>query len=215
MAAPTESFAATVYAGLRPLAQQDSANGWALANFITALGKMFQLVDDYGRDELVNGVWADGWSQLLDINRVPDAALPWLAQFVGATLNPSLSIADQKLQIQNVNSWQRGSVASIVAAAQSFLTDTKTVIVRERDAAASASNPAYGLTIITKTAETPDSAKVLAALLAQKPAGIVLNYQVLAGQDYLTLYNAGATTYQTVFTTYTTYQGVLNAVPGT
>jgi hypothetical protein len=38
--------------------------------------------------------------------------------------------------------------------------------------------------VITLAAETPDAARVEAAILAQKPAGIVLSYSAIAGQTY-------------------------------
>lgn len=215
MAAPAKSFAAAVYSALTPLTKDDPQNQWALSNYVSALGEMFQIVDDYGRDQLVNGKWADGWSQMVDINRVPTAALPWLGQFVGVKVDTRLSDADQRAQVRSVGGWSRGTVSAMRSAPTPYLTGTKTVILRERDPAACAAQPAYGLTVITKTSETSNSAAVLAALLAQKPAGIVLNYTVLAGNDYTLVYNGGATTYANIFSTYATYQGLLNGVPGT
>jgi hypothetical protein len=53
-----------------------------------------------------------------------------------------------------------------------------------------------------------------AALLAQKPAGIVLRYVIAQGQDYQSLYLNNAS-YQVVFTNYATYQGVVQSAPGT
>lgn len=174
--------------------------------------KMVQEVEDYASDGINGEV---GWSAIVDLNRVPDKGLDWLAQFVGVTLNAGLTAAQKRQQIHAVGGWGRGSLASIAGAPVPYLTGTKTVIIRERDPAACAAQPAYGLTVITKTSETPNSAVVLAALIAQKPAGIVLNYVVLAGNDYTLVYNGGATTYANVFSTYTTYQGLLNGVPGT
>ena len=56
----------------------------------------------------------------------------------------------------------------------------------------------------------PDS--VLAAIMRQKPAGILLDYDSVLGQDYQQLYE-NHTDYQDVFTTYTDYQEVVLAQP--
>lgn len=51
------------------------------------------------------------------------------------------------------------------------------------------------------------------AILPQKPAGIILRYEVLEGQDFQDVYNDG--TFQDVYNTYQTFEGVLDNVPGT
>ena len=57
---------------------------------------------------------------------------------------------------------------------------------------------------MTLTSETPDPAAVLAALLAQKPAGIVLTYRQVAGWDYQQMTAEGGT-YADQSADYTTY----------
>jgi hypothetical protein len=175
---------------------------------------MFQIVEDYSRDQIINGKIAPGWSQLLDLDRAPAEALGWMGQFVGVPLLQGLSDAAQRARIRAVGGWNRGTPASIIAAAQQYLTGAKTVILRERDPVASPVEPAYGLTVITYTSQTPNSAQVLAALQAQKPAGLLLNYQVKTGQDYQSLY-VNHPTYSNVYGSYLTYQGVVVDQPGT
>jgi hypothetical protein len=171
---------------------------------------MFQIVEDYGRDQIINGVDEPGWSQVVDITRAPTEALPWLAQFVGVTVPVGTSDAVARNLIQNVGGFSRGTAASILAAAQAYLTGTKSVTFTEREAG----NP-YLLGITVKTAEAPDVSKVLAAITAQKPAGIILDFSVTGtGQTYGAVYNAGATTYSTVFTTYANYQNLLLGITG-
>lgn len=215
MPAPVlESFAQRLYDGVEPLAFDDANQGYALALYLGALGTMFQIVEDYARDQVLGSVVAPGWSQLVDIDRCPTEALPWLAQFVGVITRAGLSDAAQRDRIRSTSGWTRGTVGAIVGAAQQYLAGSKTVILRERDPAACAAQPAYGLTVITYTAETPSSANVLAALLEQKPAGIVLNYQVLTGEDYQSLLT-NHPLYSNVFADFATYQGVATATPGT
>jgi hypothetical protein len=208
------SFAQDLYDRLAPLAQDDADNGYALALYCAAIGQMFQEVEDYARDTTVDDKDAPGWSGIVDINRAPSKGLAWLAQFVGVTLQVGLDDASQRTRILETDGWNRGTLGGISGAAHQYLTGAKNVIIRERDAVASPALPAYGLTVITYTSQTPDSSKVLAALLAQKPAGIILRYVVLTGQDYEALFT-GHATYQNVFTTYATYQGIVTDQPGT
>ena len=65
----------------------------------------------------------------------------------------------------------------------------------------------YALTVITRTAETPSTAAVLAALLAQKPAGIILTYAATTGFTYLEL-RADQATYTSTRSYYTNYQNL-------
>jgi len=203
-----ESFSADIYARMGPLTYDEANQQYALANFLGAIGEMFQLLDDYGRDQMVGNLLAPGWSQVMDINRAPAEVLPWLGQFVGVSVDDSLSEALQRQQIRSVAGWNRGTLNAMIAAAQLYLVGTKSLIVRERDASACPSQPAYGITFISKTAETPNPTLVLNALMAQKPAGLVLVYEYLAGQDYQKLYTDEAS-YQATFTTYPTYNDVL------
>src|SRR5215467_11358862 len=79
-----DTFAERLYDMLAPLAQQDPHNAWALLIYINAIGLMFQEVEDLVRDSPEG----PGWSELLDLNRAPTQALPWLAQLVGVRLLP-------------------------------------------------------------------------------------------------------------------------------
>lgn len=124
-----------------------------LQTYVGGIGDvMFQEVEDLASD---GPLGQPGWSSLLDLNRVPDKALPWLAQFIGVSIPGGLTPADQRIRIQNTDGWKRGTPAAIAGAPLPYLTGTKTVILRERDPAASPNDPAYGLTVITRTSETP------------------------------------------------------------
>jgi len=209
-----DSFGQEVYDRLLTLTRDDEIHGWSLALYVNAIGKMFQIVEDYSRDQIVGGQDLPGWSQLLDVDRAPTAALGWLAQFVGVELEPNLDDATQRARIRETAGWKRGSLGAISGAAHQYLIAPKNVIIRERDPVACPTHPAYGLTVITYTSQTPDSAKVLAALLAQKPAGIILRYITADGQDYQALIDDHPL-YSGVFSTYTTYEGVATDTPGT
>lgn len=114
-----ESAAADLYDRMTPMADLDASLGWPLANYCAGIGTMLQVVDDYARDQIVNGKTAPGWSQLLDPNRCPVEALPYLGMMVGVVVNTALSEADQRAQIKSEQGWQRGTLNAIIAAAAS------------------------------------------------------------------------------------------------
>ncbi len=164
-----------MYDRLAPLAREDAKNGWSLKIFLGALGTSLDgpldIVSDNVDDE-------PGWSSILDLTRCPEEGLPWLGQMAGVKVNPTLSDTIKRAQIAGLGSWARGSIPSLVAAAQIYLTGTKTVFLREQFP------DAYAFTVITFASETPDEAAVLAALQAQKPAGLIMTYVVAEAGSY-------------------------------
>jgi hypothetical protein len=126
------SFAALLYDALAPLATLDGQADWHLAHYCGALGAMFQPVADVARDT------ADGpgWSAVLDLDRCPDAWLPWLAQFVGVTVLAGSTPDAMRDRIGRTDGFKRGTPEAIRAAAQATLTGNQTVTFRERDSSA-------------------------------------------------------------------------------
>lgn len=182
-----ESFAYTLYEGMEPVAWLDATVGWSLAFFCGALGTMFQEVQDLARDS-PDG---PGWSAVMDLDRCPDGWLPWLAQFVGVTVVPGSTPEEMRARIQSTDGFRRGTPAALEGAAQATLTGNRIVYFRERDP--NGVDPPYTLEVVTQTGETPDPDATLAALIAQKPAGIVLNYRLVQGQDWQELAQSGRT----------------------
>lgn len=203
-----EAFAARLYAMLAPLAQQDADTAWSLLILINAIGSMYELVEDWVRDT-PDG---PGWSLLLDLDRCPDEALPWLAQFAGVRLLPGSSTDDQRARIASTDGFRRGTRAALIGAAAATLTGAQSVVFRERDSTAAAPDYAYFLTVKTYTSQTPNPTATQQALLAQKPAGIVLTYTTAPGQDYQTLRTNHAT-YAAVGTAYPSYQAARDDTP--
>lgn len=190
-----ESFAATLYASVEPVAWQDASNGWALAHYCATLGHLFQAVEDLARDTPEG----PGWSMIVDLDRCPTDWLPWLAQFVGVTIPTGLTDAEMRAWIAGTDGFSRGTPDAIRAAAAATLTSSKTVVVRERNGSP------YRLQVVTYSAETPDAALTLRAITAQKPAGIVLSYLVQQGADYQSIKTHYAT-YTTLRSAYPTYR---------
>jgi hypothetical protein len=200
------------YDALEPIATPDESLGWPLLAYVSGLALPSEEVADLAETGDNGEV---GWSVLLDIDRVPDKAIGWLAQFIGVRLNPDLDTATQRTRVRETDGWNRGTLGAFAGAAHQYLTGAQHVIIRERFNPADPDvDHAYHIQVITYTAETPDSAKVLAALLEQKPAGIILHYEVFDGQDFETLFLDNPD-FQGVYTTYATFQGVFTATPGT
>lgn len=167
-----------------PLAPDDELYDYAHALLCGALGKALEQVGEVFDPP---GDVPPG-APLLDVDLCPDWALPWLAQIVGVSV-PSGATADQaRALIRDVAGWQRGTPAALRAATQAFLTGSKTVVFRERDG-----GDPYALEVVTLTSETPDPARTLAALLAQKPGGLVLRYRQVDVWDYQSMTDAGGT----------------------
>lgn len=202
-------FAQDVLDALAPMLYAEATTGNALADYVTGVSQPFELVEEWASDTDTD----IGWSLLLDIDRAPVEALPWLAQIVGLKLNTALSVADQRQQIHNTPNWKRGSPGAMKAAPAPFLTGTKTVILRERYDGSGNDAP-YDIEVITYTAETPNSAAVLAAVTKQKATGLILTYVTIAGQDYQTVKD-NYVTYQALKDAYVTYQGVKANLVGT
>lgn len=170
MSRPTDAGAIgeAIYAQLEPLAYDDENQGWALLILCGAIGRMLQPVDDLVSD----GEDFPGWSVLLDVARCPYAYLPYLAQFVGARIPVGTPEEEARNLVRTPSGFRRGTKESLIAAAQKNLTGNKTVKVVER------TSSAYALTVITRTAETPNPAITLQDILSQKPAGLVLTHIV-------------------------------------
>lgn len=187
----------------QPLAPDDASYGYAHAHLCEALGVMLKQVGEVFDPEGD----VPPLAPILDVELCPDWALPWLAQLVGVVLPPGVPADDARTLIADVAGFERGTPASLEAAAGLFLTGSKTVYFRERDP--TGADPPYTLEVVTLTSETPDPAAVLRALLAQKPGGIVLNYRNVAGWDYQAMTTEGGK-YSALATRFTSYRRMSN-----
>jgi hypothetical protein len=187
----------------QPLAPDDESYGYAHATLCEAIGRMLeQVAQVFDPDGDVPPL-----APILALELCPDWALPWLAQWVGIRIPSGMSATDARALIGDVSGFARGTPASLRAAVQTTLTDSKTVWFRERDGSP------YRLEVVTLTSETPDAAKSLAALLTQKPGGIVLSYRTVVGWDYQQMTTTGGT-YAVLKTTYSSYRKLSEHTPG-
>lgn len=200
------TLAEEVYERLEPVTHEEEQLDWPLLALLGALLDRAQEVADLAR-ESDDG---PGWSSIVDPDRAPAAWLPWLAQLVGVEIPPTgtpeasgLDEAAQRLRIKETDGQNRGTVAAIKGAARQYLTGDRTAYLTERHGSA------YALAVATLEAETPSPLLVEAALLEQKPAGLVLVYDVIpAGGDYDAL-SSTHTDYADVTATYVDYHEIL------
>jgi hypothetical protein len=216
---------------LGPWTDADPQTGFTLLRWCDAVGAELQVVDDLIRDEPSS----PGWSKILDPARAPRFALPWLGQLVGVQVDPTMPDAAQRSQITTEAGFARGTPAALVAIAQRYLTGAKTVTLTERDG-----NP-YTLSIALYTQQLGSSTyvqsqttyatyaaaaagqatyavaqgpigEVVVALRAAKPAGLVLNINVLSGLSYAQM-TAAQPTYTAESAAYPTYSVATQAAP--
>jgi Phage tail protein (Tail_P2_I) len=205
-----DTFADRLYGMMRPLAGADGQTGYSLLILCNAIGIDYQLVEDWVRDV---DPQTPGWSLLLDVNRCPPEALPWLAQFVGVRLLPGDPDDADRVRIASTAGFRRGTVAALTAAAAATLTGNKSVFLTERDHdPADTPDYAYYLSVVTYAGQTPDPGMTERALLAQKPGGIVLTYTVVDGQIYDQVRTRFAT-YADLRAGYPDYQAVWTDTP--
>jgi len=189
-----------------PLAPDDAEHGDAHAHLSGALAAALERTAEiYDPEEGLPG------SPLVDVDRCPDWALPWLAALVGVTLPTGIDAATMREGIRSVAGWKRGTPAALRAAAGLHLTGDKTVYFRERDP--TGGDPPYCVEVVTLTSETPDPAAVEAALRRQKPAGLVLTYRVVAGYDWQQV-DADYASWSALDAAYSSWRRLVNKEPG-
>lgn len=164
------------YADVESLAYADPENGYPVAVLVGALCAPIQPVADIAEDT-ADG--PPGMSALLDVERCPDRALPWLAQFPGVHAIPGEDPVVLRDRVRSAEGLRRGTDTALIAAVQRTLTGAKTVRLIGQQG-----TDGWGLTLITRTAETPDPAATLKVALAAKDAGLILTHVVAAGQTW-------------------------------
>jgi hypothetical protein len=170
---PMTRLASEVYAALEPYAELDATYNYALRTLVEAVTKTFTDVDELVRTSVAGD---PAWSAAFDATRVPTEGLAWLGQLVGTPLLRGDPIATSRLRVAGAEGGiRRGSLTTMIAVAKRLLTGNKTVVVSER------TTDAWHFSIRTRTTETPSSAAVLAALQAQKPAGLIMDYATFTG----------------------------------
>lgn len=168
------STTAELYEAVKQMAEYeegDEVNGWVLLHLLASVGEQLHELNEVIRDTDAG----PGWSQVMTPDTTPAAFIDWLGQFGGVRPLLGLDEASARIRIGETSGFKRGSVGAIEGAARQFLTGTRRVEIVERDGSP------WRYRVRTYLNETPDPAAVLAALMAQKPAGDILIYEVQEG----------------------------------
>jgi hypothetical protein len=165
------------YAKTQPVAFGDPRNGWAWARYCAALSILLDPVSTMVRDDDQGN---PGWTALASPNRCPSPWLRVLAQWAGIRRWDAIDDVDLRNLIgpRSPGLW-RGTRAAMAAAVRRFLPPDGTIYLEER-----AGGDAYAFRVFTYDFDEHDPALVEAALLAAKPAGLTLIYEVRSGQTY-------------------------------
>jgi hypothetical protein len=177
---PTGSgFADRVLAALGPAFR--TAAGPLLPDLLTALTAQLGAVDEL----LTVG---DGDLAAAPLTDLATSPFPrWLGQLAGLRVPAGLDVAAARAHVTGRGVSRRGTPAAMRAAAAATLTGGRRVTLVERNGSP------WQLLVLTYARETPDPAAVLAAVLQEKPVGIVLTHAVLLGQTFGQLTATGQT----------------------
>jgi Phage tail protein (Tail_P2_I) len=119
-----DPVAEELWEAVEPLAWDDERLGWPLRHYLAAVADPFEEVATYVRD---TDAGEPGWSVALDVDRAPEAALPWLAQLVGAELPLGLTEAQKRDAIRTPVGFKRGTPAALKAAVRRWLVPTNLI----------------------------------------------------------------------------------------
>lgn len=151
-----------------------------LASFLgyattAAMGPALRLADIADPDTSVTGT-----AEVANPDAAPRPWLLWLAWLLGLDIS-TVPDSEKRVAVSQASSLRRrGSKRSIIRAAQRTLTGSKSCRVYWN---LSTTDP-YVITIVTLTAQTPDSVATLVAAETEKPAGIEIQLQVVTGAVY-------------------------------
>lgn len=189
----------------------DEELGWQLLIFWGSVARRWQYVEDLSRP----GDGSEGWSPLVDIERIPDGTgpldegngLPFLSQFKGVTLLPGMTPDQQRERIHNTDGFVRCTSDAIEFAAKRHLTGTRTVYINEREGGL-----AKHIGVVTYTTETPDPTVTFNDIIEQKPWGYIVDFQVVDEWGYQAL-KIAFDDYGEIKLHYPDYHGVKVNVP--
>lgn len=177
----------------------DAQNDWALKRYIAGVcgfaGDVDDMIErfrgsrpvgpatpvpwDLDADERVRWIEARTYapSALTDPDLADPAWLPYLAQLVGAYLDPAATLTERRDIIRFATSGYRGGTRQALAdAARSALTGSRYVLVQPATRGDGTAGTVWDVTLRTRTSETPSQQAVLDTVVRKgaKPAGVRL-----------------------------------------
>jgi hypothetical protein len=195
---PTGTFVDDLLAAMAPWMTPE------LEDYLRSLASMWDEVEQF----ILDSDEYEGWTILLDPDRCPAKALPFLAQFVGERLPVGLSTSMAREWIKDAPNQRRGTLESVFRAAQRSLVGNRLVLVLERDG-----GTADRMTVVTYTQETPDPAQVLRDLQDVVPLDVNLVYQTLVGQPWSSV-RASYATWNAVRSSFSTWGKLMTSQSG-
>jgi|SRR6185437_1394023 len=192
------TFTESVLADYEPWVNGDATD------YLTALSQMFELtysiVMDQGDPD--DPDYSAGWSTLLDPDACPTAFLPFLAQFIGATVAPGTDDATARAEILNANNLTRGTPAAMMYGAAKHLTGSQAVTLIERTANNGTPDAYHVILAVQQSQLLTNLQDLINEVEAAKPAGIQVTYEALQGWAWNTAihtWNAETQTWNGVF----------------
>lgn len=176
----------------------DEQTGWQFKRYLSGLLTPLASIDElterlrgnrpvgpaivpWDLDEEATARWTTARTMINSALTDPDLADPewlaWLAQLVGATLDPASGLAERRDTIRYATSGYRGGTTQALAdAAKSALTGSRYVLVQPMTRGDGTVGSVWDVTLRTRTSETPDPQAVLDTVLRKgaKPAGVRL-----------------------------------------
>jgi hypothetical protein len=196
---------ADLYDSVEPLTFDDEALGWPLANYLDAIGLILDEIAGLVRSDADGN---DGWSAFADPMRCPDDFLFTLAQWAGVRYPRRMSTEDLRILIgPHAPGIWRGTKQALLDTVARYLTPGGSMYFEER-----ADGDAYKLRIHTYAYDTLDAAALENELLAQVPAGLILEYAMQEGLSYDELRQQVAN-YAEMRARFENYRAVVTYVP--
>lgn len=190
-------LAEILYDALSPAFTEAVDTDYNLLTFVAAIAVMQEQVWEVTHDG------DEPWEIVFDPERCPAFALPWLAAFSGVRILPAWDEQQTRDAISGAKNWRRGTLGALLHAVTLTLSGAQTIDYEERE-----SGNAYRFKLRVQADEiVGHPSNVLDAVLTQKPAGIVLDFDSVGGQTYADLLTHAAT-YADVEPLYPTYTDV-------
>lgn len=149
-----------------------------------------------------------GWAAAFDLDTTPDPR--WLGALAGSRPPGGATTEQAREFIRDRASWRRGTPAAMRAAVAALLTGARRVVLLERDGSP------WRLTVRVFTPEVPPgvtAADIKRAALTQKPVGIVLTVEIVAGASYDHMQEQHGPTYAAQAASFPTYAQAMNHLP--
>lgn len=177
---PVSPSGATLIGYMQPWITTD------LAMFLDAVGALFDptasIVQDVGFDGDPDYVSAYG--SIFNVETCPTGDLPYLGMFVGASVPIGSSQATARAIVQGESGLQRGTTASIIAAAQRFLTGSQTVTLYERLGPDGSTPDPDWFVLEVDSSEIISASALIAAVNAVKPGGVMWTFNEVSGYTW-------------------------------